>query len=68
MKRLRVKLNLSTAYHPQTNGQSDGTIDTLEDIIRPYCCYIQTGWDQYLDELEFAYSNSEHTSTGKTPF
>ena len=68
MKRLGVKLNLSTAYHPQTDGQSERTIGTLEDMIRPYVCYLQTDWDQYLDQLEFAYNNSEHTSTGQTPF
>jgi hypothetical protein len=42
MKRLGVKLNLSTAYHPQTDGQSERTIGTLEDMIRPYLFYLQT--------------------------
>jgi hypothetical protein len=37
-------------------------------MIRPYVCYLQTDWDQYLDQLEFAYNNSEYTSTGQTPF
>jgi hypothetical protein len=68
MKRLDVKLNLSTAYHPQTDGQSERTIGTLEDMIRPYVCYLQTDWDHFLDQLEFAYNNSEHTSTGQTQF
>ena len=68
LNRLGVKLNLSTAYHPQTDGQSERTIGTLEDMIRPYVCYLQTDWDKYLDQLEFAYNNSEHTSTGQTPF
>jgi hypothetical protein len=68
MKCLGVKLNLSTAYHPQTDGQLERTIGTLGDMIRPYVCYLQTDWDQYLDQLEFAYSNSEHTSIGQTPF
>jgi hypothetical protein len=40
MKRLGVTLNLSTAYHAQTDGQSERTIDTLEDMIRPYVCYL----------------------------
>jgi hypothetical protein len=62
MKRLGVKLNLSTAYHPQTDGQSERTISTLEDMIRPHVCYLQTDWDQYLDQLEFAYNNNEHTT------
>jgi hypothetical protein len=51
-KPLGIKLNLSTAYHPQTDGQSDLTIGTLENMIRPYV-YLQTDWDQYLDQLEF---------------
>jgi hypothetical protein len=68
MKRLGVTLNLSSAFHPQTDGQSKRTIGTLEDIIRPYVCDFQKDWDQYLDQPKFAYSNSEHTSTGQTPF
>jgi hypothetical protein len=68
MKRLGVRLNLSTAYHPETDGQTERTIGTFEDMIRPYVCYLQNDWDQYLDQLEFAYNNSEHTSHGQTPF
>jgi putative transposase len=68
MKRLCAKLTLSTADRPQTDGQSERTIGTLEDMIRPYVCYLQTDWDQYLDQLEFAYNSSEHTSTGQTCF
>jgi hypothetical protein len=37
-------------------------------MIRPYVCYLQTDWDQYLDQLEFANNKSEHTSPGQTPF
>jgi hypothetical protein len=68
MKRLGVKLNLSTAYYPRTDVQSERTIGTLKDMTTPFICYPQTDWDQYLDQLEFAYNNSEHTSTGQTPF
>jgi transposase InsO family protein len=68
MKRLGVHLNLSTAYHPETDGQTERTIGTFEDMIRPYVRYLQNDWDQYLDQLEFAYNNSEHTSHGQTPF
>jgi hypothetical protein len=68
MKRLGGKLIFSTAYHPQTDGQSERTIGTLYDTIRPYVCCLQTDWDQYLDQLEFDYNNSEHTSSGQTPF
>jgi hypothetical protein len=37
-------------------------------MIRPYVCYLQTDWDQYLYQLEFAYNNSEYTSTVQTTF
>jgi hypothetical protein len=37
-------------------------------MIRPYFCYLQTDWDQYLDHLEFAYNNRDHTRTCQTPF
>jgi transposase InsO family protein len=68
MERLGVKLNLSSAYHPETDGQSERTIGTFEELIRPYVSYLQTDWDQFLDPLEFAYNNSLHESTGQTPF
>jgi transposase InsO family protein len=68
VKRLGDKLNLSTAHHPQTDGQSGNTIGILEDMILPYVCYLQTDWAQYLDQLEFAYNNSVHTSTDQTLF
>ena len=51
---LGIKLNLSTAYHPQTDGQSERTIGTFEEMVRPYVCYLQSDWDLYLAQLEFA--------------
>jgi hypothetical protein len=68
MKRFGAKLNLSLAYDLYTDGWSERSIGSLEDIIRPYVCYLQTDWDQHIDQLEFAYNNSEHTSAGQTPF
>ena len=65
---LGIKLNLSTAYHPQTDGQSERTIGTFEEMVRPYVCYLQSDWDLYLAQLEFAYNNSIHDATGQTPF
>ncbi|KAI3719200.1 hypothetical protein L6452_20095 [Arctium lappa] len=65
---LGTRLNLSTAYHPQTDGQSERTIQTLEDMLRS--CVIDFGgsWDSHLPLVEFAYNNSYHSSIGMAPF
>ncbi|GKF19349.1 putative reverse transcriptase domain-containing protein [Tanacetum coccineum] len=59
---------MSTAYHPQTDGQSERTIQTLEDMLR--ACVIDFGgsWDVHLPLAEFSYNNSYHTSIRCTPF
>jgi len=63
-----TRLNLSTAYHPQTDGQSERTIQTLEDMLR--ACVIDYGgnWDEHLPLVEFSYNNSYHTSINAAPF
>ncbi|KAJ0788379.1 putative nucleotidyltransferase, Ribonuclease H [Helianthus annuus] len=63
-----TKLNLSTAFHPQTDGQTERTIQTLEDMLRS--CVIDFGgnWDSYLPLAEFSYNNSYHTSIQMAPF
>jgi hypothetical protein len=62
------QLHLSMAYHPQTDGQSERTIQTLEDMLR--ACILEEGrdWGRYLPLLEFAYNNSYHSSIGMAPF
>ncbi|GJX07410.1 reverse transcriptase domain-containing protein [Tanacetum coccineum] len=45
-KALGTQLDLSTAYHPQTDGQSERTIQTLEDMIRAYVIDFRNGWDR----------------------
>ncbi|GJS54474.1 reverse transcriptase domain-containing protein, partial [Tanacetum coccineum] len=61
-KALGTRLDMSTAYHPQTDGQSERTIQTLEDMLR--ACVIDFGgsWDVYLPLAEFSYNNSYHSS------
>ncbi|KAD4385365.1 hypothetical protein E3N88_25533 [Mikania micrantha] len=61
-KALGTRVNLSTAYHPQTDGQSERTIQTLEDML--CSCVIDFGgsWDTHLPLIEFSYNNSYHTS------
>nr|GEV94311.1 putative reverse transcriptase domain-containing protein [Tanacetum cinerariifolium] len=67
-KALGTRLDLSTAYHPQTDGQSECTIQTLEDMLR--ACIIDFGgsWDVHLPLAEFSYNNSYHSSIRCAPF
>ena len=57
-----TRLDLSTAFHPQTDGQSEQTIQVLEDMLR--ACVIEFGghWDNFLPLAEFSYNNSYHSS------
>ncbi|GJV65236.1 putative reverse transcriptase domain-containing protein [Tanacetum coccineum] len=61
-------LDMSTAYHPQTDGQSERTIQTLEDMLR--ACILDFGgsWDVHLSLVEFSYNNSYHASVRCAPF
>ncbi|GJW77626.1 putative ribonuclease H-like domain-containing protein [Tanacetum coccineum] len=65
---LGTNLNMSTAYHPETDGQSERTIQTLEDMLR--ACVIDFGgsWDRHLPLVEFSYNNSYHASIKAAPF
>ena len=63
-----TKIKLSTTFHPQTDGQSERTIQTLEDMLRT-CSMDYTGsWDTHLPLIEFAYNNSYHSSIEMAPF
>nr|GFB05271.1 DNA/RNA polymerase superfamily protein [Tanacetum cinerariifolium] len=63
-----TRLNFSTAFHPQIDGQSERTIQTLEDMLRS-CALEWTGnWDDYICLVEFAYNNSWHASIKCAPF
>ncbi|GJV29572.1 putative reverse transcriptase domain-containing protein [Tanacetum coccineum] len=65
---LRTRFDMSTAYHPQNDGQSEHTIQTLEDMLRS--CVINFGgsWDVHLPLIEFSYNNSYHSSVRCAPF
>ncbi|GJU40952.1 putative reverse transcriptase domain-containing protein [Tanacetum coccineum] len=67
-KAFGTSLDMSTVYHPQTNGQSERTIQTLKDILR--ACVIDFGysWVKHLPLVEFSYNNSYHSSIKATPF
>nr|GFD30899.1 reverse transcriptase [Tanacetum cinerariifolium] len=63
-----TRLKFSTAFHPQTDGQSERTIQTLEDMLCS-CALEWTGnWDDYICLVEFAYNNSWHDSIKCAPF
>ncbi|GKE93780.1 putative reverse transcriptase domain-containing protein [Tanacetum coccineum] len=65
---LGTQLDMSTAYHPQTDGQSERTIQTLEDMLRACVIDFGKGWDRHLPLVEFSYNNSYHTSIKAAPF
>ncbi|XP_070015241.1 uncharacterized protein [Nicotiana sylvestris] len=67
-KRLGTKVNLSIAFHPQTDGQAERTIQALRDMLR--ACVIDFGgnWDDHLPLIEFAYNNNYQTSIGMAPY
>ena len=65
---LGTQLRISTSYHPQTDGQSERTIQTLEDMLRAYILEEGGDWSKCLPLAEFAYNNSYHTSIGMAPY
>ncbi|GJZ61787.1 putative reverse transcriptase domain-containing protein [Tanacetum coccineum] len=65
---LGTKLDMSTAYRPQMDGQSERTIQTLEDMLRACVIDFGSSWDRHLPLVEFSYNNSYHTSIKATPY
>ncbi|GJX28772.1 putative reverse transcriptase domain-containing protein [Tanacetum coccineum] len=63
-----TQLDMSMAYHPQTDGQSERTIHTLEDMLRACVIDFGRGWDRHLPLVEFSYNNSYHTSIKAASF
>ena len=65
---LGTQVNLSTAFHPQTDGQAERTIQTLEDMLRVCVLDFKRSWDEHLPLVEFAYNNSYHSSIQMAPY
>ncbi|GKA49997.1 putative reverse transcriptase domain-containing protein [Tanacetum coccineum] len=65
---LGTQLDMSTAYHPETDGQSERTIQTLEDMLRACIIDFGKGWERHLPLVEFSYNNSYHASIKVAPF
>ena len=67
-KALGTKLHMSTAFHPQTDGQSEKTIQTLEEMLRACVVDFHGAWDKYVALIEFTYNNQYHSSVGMAPY
>ena len=65
---IRTQLHFSTALHPQTDGQSERTIQTLEDMLRACMIEFNGSWDMHISLMEFAYNNSYQSSIRMAPF
>ncbi|GLB44075.1 putative retrotransposable element tf2 155 kda protein type 1-like [Lyophyllum shimeji] len=65
---LGIKLSTSTAYHPQSDGQTERVNQELEQYLRVFCNERQDDWDDLLPEVEFQYNNHVHSATKYTLF
>ena len=67
-KAIGTRQALSTAYHPQTDGQTERVNRVLEDMLRHYVSSSQDDWDELLDMAEFAVNNAHQETIGTSPF
>ena len=67
-KGLGTQVNLSTTFHPQSDGQAERTIQTLEDMLQACIIDFKGSRDGHLPLIEFAYNNSYHSSIEMTPY
>jgi hypothetical protein len=68
LTRLQIERKLSTARHPQTNGQTERVNQVVEQYLRTFTSYQQDDWEDWLAMAEFHYNNTEHSSTQLSPF
>ena len=68
MEMLGIQTKMSTAFRPQTDGQTERMNQVLEAYIRTFCNYDMSNWSELLPYAEFAYNNSEASATGFSPF
>ena len=67
-KAMGTRLTMSTAFHPQTDGQSERTIQVLEDMLRACVLDHKGSWEEHLPLMEFAYNNSYQASIQMAPY
>src|SRR6266481_8140114 len=65
---LDMKLHFTSGYHPEGDGQTECTNQTLEQYLQVYCNYQQDNWSSLLPLVEFMYNNTPSATTGTTPF
>ena len=68
MDLLGITTKLSTAFHPETDGQTERVNQTSEQYLRHYCSWKQHNWDDLLPMAEFAYNYAKSKTTGISPF
>jgi hypothetical protein len=68
LQRLKIERKLSTAYHPETDGQTERINAILEQYLRCYCSYQQDDWAKWLPIAEFAHNNTYSDTIKNTPF
>ena len=59
---------MSTAFHPETDGQTERVNQTIEQYLRHYCSWKQDNWDEPVPLAEFAYNSAKSETTGMSPF
>ncbi|GJS82973.1 putative reverse transcriptase domain-containing protein [Tanacetum coccineum] len=67
-KALGTRLDMSMSYHPQADGQSELTIQTLKDMLRAYVMDFRGSWDTHFPLVEFSYNKNYHKSIKYAPF
>ncbi|MBW0506880.1 hypothetical protein O181_046595 [Austropuccinia psidii MF-1] len=67
-QQLKISRDLSSAYHPEADGQAERVNQLLEQYLCMYVSYHQDYWNTWLPLAEFAYNNSDHSSTKQSPF
>eukprot|EP00877_Chromochloris_zofingiensis_P013639 jgi/Chrzof1/8529/Cz03g14150.t1 len=65
---LGTRLNFSSSYHPESDGQTERVNRTLQQVLRCYAATNPSSWEQHLDLVEFAMNSAQHASTGLSPF
>ena len=62
-----MTLHFTSVYHPEGDGQTEQTNQTLKQYLRAYCNYQQDNWSELLPLVEFAYNNAPSATTGVSP-
>jgi hypothetical protein len=68
MKLLGIESRMSTAHHPQTDGETERVNQEIQAYLRIFCAYHQDTWKQYIATAEFCHNQRSHSTTGTAPF